>query len=260
MVAYGHFLMSASFGMVAISMVGLNLQANVQTHAKLEEENQQLRAQLEEQQLTADLSLSEVHRSVENELGQARASARLAVTQAGELVIANKNLAAAFEKERRHRKLLETRIENSLRRNQSLWQRVRAAESLTELTEAHALMLDSQLSEALALQETYREDNKHLRAFASRHLPEVAPVEAEKTLGILQRALTDAKADQSPSRRYRIGMACSGLRTFQASASGYSCRLGMSLLAKAKHLRNDPACVDFESKEHVQNQTAHTVR
>ena len=259
MVAYGHFLVSASFGMVAISMVGLNLQAHVNTQTKLEKENQQLRDQLEEQQLAADISLSEVHRSVETELSQAKASARMAIAQAGALVLENKKLSSVVAEERGHRKLLETRIEKSLRRNQDLWQRVRAAESLTELTEAHALMLDSQLSEALALNETYREDNKHLRAFASRHLPEVAPVEAEKTLEILQQALASAKSDQSSSRRYRIGMACSGLRTFQASASGYSCRLGMSLLAKAKLLRNDPACVDFESKENVQNQTAHRV-
>ena len=259
MVAYGHFLMSASFGMVAISMVGLNLQATVETQSKLEKENEQLRAQIEDQQLAADISLSEVHRSVETELGEARTAARLAGERAGELVIENRELSSVFERERRHRKLLETRLEKSLRRNQKLWQRVRAAESLTELTEAHALMLDSQLSEALALNETYREDNKHLRAFASRHLPEVAPVEAEKTLEILHRALRDAKSDNTSSRNYRIGMACSGLRTFQASASGYSCRLGMSLLAKAKHLRNDPACVDFESREHAPNQTSHHV-
>ena len=93
----------------------------------------------------------------------------------------------------------------------------------------------------------YKEDNKTLRAFASRHLPEVAPLSAQGDLEALRAALNTAKADSSPQRNYRIGLACSGLRTFEASASGYTCRLGVALLAESRRLRQDPACVSFEN-------------
>jgi hypothetical protein len=82
-------------------------------------------------------------------------------------------------------------------------------------------------------------------------LPEVAPPRAESDLDALHKSLEIAKADESQNRNYKIAMACSGLRTFEASASAYSCRLGQSLLVKARRLRQDPVCVAFENPDGI---------
>ena len=247
MIAYGNFLMSASFGMVAISMTGLGLQAGLERQAKVEEENKVLKQQLAAERLTSDLRLSEVERSMETMLSEANAAARIAAKQAGELVLHNKKLSHRLSTETQHRKLLATRLERAKDRNEKMLIRAQAAEALAEATEAHALELDAALSESMRLNRIYKEDNQTLREFASRHLPEVAPLSAQSDLEALKAALIDAKADETSRRDYHIGLACSGLRTFEASASGYSCRLGVALLAEARRLRQDPVCVSFES-------------
>jgi len=237
--------------MVAISMTGLGLQVGVERQASLERENKQLKEQLNSDRLIADLRLSQTERSLETLLSEAQASERLAVVRAGDLVIANKRLTHSLFREKRHRELTENRLRRAKDRNESMLERAHAAEALAEATEAHALELDSQLSHALRLNLIYRDDNKTLREFASRHLPEVAPPRAQDDLDALRKNLKAAKADQTANRDYHISLACSGLRTFEASAAGYSCRLGQSLLAEARRLRQDPVCVAFENPDGI---------
>ncbi len=248
----GSFLVSASFGMVTLSVSALaayGLIDEVDRGAKKSErERAELRAALRAVELDADLLVSRAQRRADEAVTEARLQAHEASAAAREAETELVRLRDLLGRSERARRLAEQRADEAEGIALRSEARSRAALELAEAAESYAMEIDARLGRVERERDLLRHESANLRDLASRRLPDIAPSQARDELDALRAALSEAKRSPSGERPYRVGLACSGLRTFEANASGYTCSLGRSLLAEARTLRADPACLAFDHR------------
>lgn len=232
--------------MVTLSVSAVGGYGYLDKQNKLEAENEQLREQLRAERLDHDLNVSVIERDTDVEISEAKASQRLAVERAAELTFENRTLVRRTARAEGQRAVATARAELAEHQAQRATARAEAADRLAHAAESYAFELDLRLTRSIRAQHHLRNESAELRALASRHLPEIAPDRARTDLDLLRGDLDRAKRTTSQDRAYLVGLACSGLRTFEASAAGYSDGLGQRLMSEARQLRADPACVAFD--------------
>lgn len=252
--SHGGLLLGASFGMVTLSVSGFATVGILGQGAALEVENAALRETLDRERSARRKEREEVAANLYSTISAAKASEARAVARAEEAERARGDLARALDQARAARARAESEARAADARADSESARAAAATALADAAEAYALELDLRLSRAEQQRDVYKHAGEELRTLASRHLPDVAPVEAEVSLEQLRQDLERAKATEGAMRDYLVGLACSGLRTFEAGAAGYSDVLGRRLLEEARALRLDPACLAFDGEPAVPEQ------
>lgn len=237
--------MSASFSMVTLSIGGVAGQDLIDRNLALEAENKSLRSAVDTAATRRARDQSDVE-AYESALASVRAGERVASARVRVLEVGRRRLQRRLDAALHGQAVAERRAEQA--EAQGLVDRARAdaAAAMATAAEDYALQLDARYSRTLVERDRLQAENVEIRNLASRHLPQVTPAKARHDLELLRGDLQRAKADAGRDRDYLVGLACSGLRTFEASAASYGDHLGRRLLSEARALRHDPACVALD--------------
>jgi len=239
----GSILMSASFSMVTLSVGSVAGHGLLDRNLALEKENAALRGALEDADRRIEGIRSQDALVYESTISSVRAAKKAATANVRILKRQHTRMQAKLDVALEARAVAERRADEAEAVGRVDRARAAAAAALATAAETYALELDARLSKVEVQRDRARAEGRELRDLASRHMPEVAPSKALRDLELLAADLAAAKADAGRDRDYRVAVACSGLRTFEASATGFGDRLGQRLLAEARSLRQDPDCL-----------------